>query len=118
MLDCLPSADPNARTIVSFHVLIDPECVDVGSGDRVAVHGSLAELGAWGVHGVPMTMDPNNPFIWNAQVEIPFAANENTPRGVFEFKYVVNCMCVCISSCCDVADLRLRTATMYTWRVE
>jgi hypothetical protein len=56
--------------------------------DTVSVRGSIGVLGAWG-SGLHMTMSTVNSSIWFASALLPFAPDETSYSGIFEFKFAI-----------------------------
>ena len=83
------SKDPEARSVVHFYCLVDPRVLE--DGDMVTLHGSVPVMGEWaeGVVGIPMIREESDPFIWSAEVELPFNMTESHITGMFEWKFVI-----------------------------
>lgn len=80
------SRTPNARTEVTFHVLLDHRMLT--PGDYVRLNGNLQELSAWN-DGVPMVAESDNRQIWSVTVELPFTMADFWNLGMFQYQYEI-----------------------------
>ena len=79
--------DSKSRTTTTFYAALDPKTL--GEGEQPFIKGNLASLGTWEGAGIPMLQLADNPALWWAQLEIPFAIAENCKTGIFEYKYLL-----------------------------
>lgn len=81
--DYVPKGGPSR---VWFHVLVDPSLLE--DEEVVTLRGNLEALGSWGP-GVRLARAADDPFVWEAEVELPIGMAETHFRGLFDYRFAL-----------------------------